>query len=310
MRVLIIGATGQDGSLLAEKYSAQGHLVLGVVSPQSRYEFNRFETLSADLSIKGESRSVLESFKPNRIFHVAAVHSTSVSSKKPNKETLEKIYSCNVEITQNILDWQRFNLESKSIIALSSQMYSNDSSGKYVDETSIFSPRNYYAETKVEALSLIKKYRTNYGTHSSGAILFNHTSNRSKQEFLFPQLAKEILQVLNGVSSKIVLHDPDAELDICDANEVSIGLMRMAELNEPTEIIFASGKSISIGDLITATMRDLSFAGDYTIERQIGNFVSAPSVVGNPEKAFRYLNWRAVKSPAEILLTMINQSRK
>ena len=310
MRVLIIGAAGQDGSLLAERYSAQGHVVLGVGSNWGEAEFNKFEIIDVDLANSDKSRSVFQSFKPDRIFHLAAVHSSSALTEVNLGRTLEKIHSCNVIITQNILDWQRSNLGCKSIIGLSSQMYSFEKSGKYIDESSILDPSNYYAETKVEALSLLRKYRSNYGTQSSGAILFNHTSKRSKPEFLFPQLALQISQVLNGNSSKIVVRDPDAELDICDAIEVSVGLQKMAELEEPTEIIFASGVSIKIRDLISKTMIKLAFFGEYNVEREIGDFVVGSSIIGNPSKALKLLNWRAINSPEEILVGMINLEGK
>lgn len=309
MRVLIIGATGQDGSLLAEKYSELGHVVLGVASNLHRRKSYGFHMVCADLANSDKSRSIFRSFKPDQIFHLAAVHSSSALAEASLEQNHEKIHSCNVLITKNILDWQRSNSDCKSIIGLSSQMYSFEKSGKYIDESSIVDPRNYYAKTKVEALSLLRKYRSNYGTQSSGAILFNHTSKRSKPEFLFPQLALQISQVLNGNSSKIVVRDPDAELDICDAIEVSVGLLKMTELTEPTEIIFASGVSITIQDLISRTMDKLAFFGEYNVEREIGDFVVGPSIIGNPSKALKLLNWRAINSPEEILLRMINEQR-
>jgi len=310
MRVLIIGAAGQDGSLLAEKYSTEGHLVLGIGSSRSSSKANNVEIISIDFANSDKSRSIFESFKPDRIFHLAAVHSSSVLAEKSSERTLKKIRSCNVSITQNILDWQRSNLDSKSIIALSSKMYSYEKSGRNIDESSIFDPHSIYAKTKVEALTLIRKYRVNYGTHSSGAILFNHTSNRSKPEFLFPQLALEIAQVLSGKSTAIVVHDPDAEIDICDADEVCSGLLKMAELEAPTDIIFASGHSIKIRDLISKTMDSLSFFGEYTIERANGDFIANSGIVGNPARALRLLNWKATKSPVEILVGMINSEGK
>ena len=194
MRVLIVGAAGQDGSLLAEKYSEQGDVVLGVGSNLNRHKPYGFDMIYTDLANSDKSKSIFRSFKPDRIFHLAAVHSSSALAEASLERTHEKIHSCNVLITKNILDWQRSNSDCKSIIGLSSQMYSFEKSGKYIDESSIVDPRNYYAKTKVEALSLLRKYRSNYGTKSSGAILFNHTSKRSKPEFLFPQLALQIAE--------------------------------------------------------------------------------------------------------------------
>jgi GDPmannose 4,6-dehydratase len=309
MRILIVGAGGQDGSLLAERCLAQGHEVLGVSSNSQVPGSNGIELIDVDLANSEKSKSLFQFFKPDRIFHLAAVHSSSALTEVNLERTQEKIYSCNLVITQNILDWQRSNLDCRSVIGLSSQMYSFEKSGRYIDETSILDPRNYYGKTKAEAFSLLRNYRSKYGTHSFGAILFNHTSNRSKSEFLFPQLVFSILQVINGKSSKIVVRDPNAELDICDAGEVCAGLSKMAELDVPTDIIFASGVAINIRDLISKTMKNLSFSRDYMIERDVVDFSSAPALIGNPSKALNLLNWKALNSAEEILLRMINENR-
>jgi GDPmannose 4,6-dehydratase len=186
-------------------------------------------------------------------------------------------------------------------------MYSQEMSGVIVDESSLLDPQNFYAKTKAKAFSLIKEYRHHYEIHCSGAILFNHTSNRSKPQFLFPQLATKITQVLNGVSSKIIVRDPDAEIDISDASEVCEGLISLGEIDEPTDIVFASGNSIKIRDLISITMNQLGFRGTYTIESELGAFESAPKIIGNPEKALRLLNWKVANPPEQILIAMIRQ---
>lgn len=309
MRILIVGAGGQDGSLLAEQCLVQGHEVLGVSTNSHAPVSNGIELIDVDLANSDKSRSLFQIFKPDRIFHLAAVHSSSALTEVNLERTQEKIYSCNVVITRNILDWQRFNLECKSIIALSSQMYSFEKSGRYIDESSLLDPRNYYGKTKAEALSLLREYRTKYGTLSSGAILFNHTSSRSKSEFLFPYLALNILQILEGNSSKIVVRDPNAEIDICDAGEVCAGLLKMAELDVSTDIVFASGVAIKIRDLISKTMKNLSFTGDYTIERDAVGFNSPKALIGDPSKALNILNWKALKSAEDILLSMIREFR-
>jgi GDPmannose 4,6-dehydratase len=307
VRVLIVGATGQDGSLLAENFSKDGNSILGITSVNNTTKGNLIETVSLDLAIPENAKSILDEFQPNQIYHLGAVHSSSASTVFLPEETLQQIYACNVMITRNILDWQRSNSESKSVVALSSQMYSREVSGENINESAVLDPHSYYAETKAEAFSLIKEYRSNFGVHVSGAILFNHTSSRSKSQFLFPQLVYKILQVLNGESSKIVVWDPDVELDICDAHELSFGLVGMASLSSPTDIVFARGSSVKLRDLISNTLDALGYSGVYSIEREVGSHLSKSHITGNPEKALKLLNWKANNSPEEILLKMIRE---
>ena len=305
MRILILGVSGQDGSILAEKYRDGGHEVIGVNLKPKANASDGIKVLDFDFSNPNESKALLERFKPDRIFHLAAVHSSSALLDAPIDRNHEAIFRCNVEITRNILEWQKLDKNCTSLIALSSQMYSSNISGRTITETSEFAPRNYYAETKVEALSLIKEYRERYKTKSFGAILFNHTSSRSKAEFLFPQLVTQIREVLEGQRAKLYLQDPDAELDICCAFEICQALVELVELSEPTDYVLARGNSIRIRDLISNVFGILSFDGYYEIVTEKSKNIGESGLVGDSTKVFRALGWKANLSPEEIFLAML-----
>jgi GDPmannose 4,6-dehydratase len=304
MRILVLGASGQDGSIIAEKYTKGGHQVIGVNSSPKTTGSIGIEMLDFDFTNLNESTSLLQAFRPDRIFHLATVHSSSALVEIPVERTRSAIFQCNVEITRNILDWQRLESNCKSVFALSSQMYSSQKSGRVIDETSKFAPQNYYAETKIQALSLIRKYRQKYKTQSFGAILFNHTSTRSKAEFLFPQLVIQIKEILAGKSSTITLQDPDLELDICHASEISYALMELIELCEPTDFVLARGECIKIRDLITNVFGRLSFDGHFEIKKS-GKSIGNLGLIGDSSKAFRTFGWKANLTPEDILLEMI-----
>lgn len=309
MKILIIGAAGQDGSILAENYYANGHDVVGVRSRQGGAACQGFEVLDIDFSNRNESVSLMQRFRPDRVFHLAAVHSSSALIDIPPERTQNNIYLCNVEMTRNILDWQRVDSNCKSVIGLSSQMYSLEKSGRLIDETAEFAPQNYYGETKVAALSLIRKYRRLYETQSFGAILFNHTSNRSKPEFLFPQLVIKMGQILRGESKTLVLREPDAELDISHASEICNALMEIAELGESSDFVLASGGCIKIRDLISNVFLSLSFNGDYQIQRGAEELTSTTGLIGDSSKAFRVFGWKVHLTPEEILVKMLQDAR-
>lgn len=308
MKILILGAAGQDGSIIAENYSDSGHHVIGVSPKPKTASYKGIEILNIDFSNPKESISLLQQFRPNRIFHLAAVHSSSALVDIPIERTRNAIYLCNVEITRNILEWQKVEANCKSVFGLSSQMYSSKRSGRVIDESSEFAPQNYYAETKVQALSLIREYRDLHKTQSFGAILFNHTSNRSKTEFLFPQLVVQIKQILMRKSSTIILREPDSELDICHASEISHALMKLVELDEPSDFVLARGKCITIRNLVANVFSRLSFDGYYEIRKEEGEFSSDSGLTGDSSKALRIFGWKANLTPEDILLEMIDAS--
>jgi GDP-D-mannose dehydratase len=307
MRVLIIGALGQDGSILAELYRSGGHDVLGVVrSPVN--EARNMELLNVDLSDPNQANIVLNRFKPDRIFHLAAVHFSSAVTEVDDAMILRKMRSCHVGITQNVLEWQQVNLGSRFVVSLSSQMYSAEKSGSIVDEYSMLDPKNEYARTKVEAFERLRTYRDKYATQSFGAILFNHTSSRSKPEFLFPQMAHQIARVLSGEASKIVLRDPSAEIDICHAEDICQGLVSLAELSQPVDVVFSSGVATKIQTVVENTLRRLSYSGNYEIAATTENIATRSIVIGNSGRALRLLGWKPNRTPDEILTEMVLES--
>ena len=88
----------------------------------------------------------------------------------------KEIFDLHVGYTKSILEWQLTHPNSKSLFALSSQMYTYSVSNQIIHEETDFSPLNFYGETKAMALELIREYRSKSRVKTSGLILFNHTS--------------------------------------------------------------------------------------------------------------------------------------
>ena len=309
MRVLVTGSTGQDGLYIANKYHADGHKVLGIVSSLNSNKKFEFKTISTNLSNCKLANDILQSFKPDLIYHLAAVHFSSTQLNTSETLNYNQMYSCHVDITQNFLNWQRDNLHCKLLVALSSQMYSANKSGERVFENSIIDPQNYYASTKAMAFEKLKQYRNFYGTHSVGAILFNHTSIRSKNEFLFPQLAKKILNLIERKANEIVLRDPDTQIDITHADEICIGLIKQMNHENPEDFVFSRGSAIRIKNLIFNVLKSLNYQNDVDVVKENISEIGTPTAIGNPEKAFSLLSWKAEKSPEEILQELITKMK-
>jgi len=306
MRILITGVAGQDGTILSEKHLRNGDQVWGSTSVSSLKELKNLQIIDNKLHNPNIANKILNQIKPDRIYHLAARHFNSTSTINIDKETKREMYACHVEITKNILDWQVANPTAKSIVALSSQMYSQNNYETKIDEKSICAPRNYYGKTKTLAFNLIQQYRSEYNVKSYGAILFNHTSIKSKPEFLFPMLAKQMSDIIKGVTNEILLEDPDAKIDICHALEVCEGLFTLMDYEPPCDLVFASGKLTKISDLIQLTFELLEFKNNYTIIRSRGRSESNGNLVGNNGLAARIIGWKVIKTPQEILAEQIS----
>ena len=307
MNVLITGAAGQDGSYIANAYHAAGHEVLGVVPYGTNLRRFPFRTLGTDLASEQNATTLLDRFQPNLIFHLAAVHFSSSALKELEVTDKISMIRCHVNITRNILEWQSRNLDSAAVFALSSQMYSFEKSGKTIDETSPLDPQSHYGETKKSAFLLIKKYREDFGTKSHGAILFNHTSVRSKDGFILPVLASKLRHVILNGTNQISLAEPNAEIDITHSDEICEGLMRQIKLPKSSDLVYARGESIKISDLVLQFLREVKYETPVEIVKNGQKVNSTLALVGDSSKAHALIGWQARKTPLEILLELFHK---
>jgi GDPmannose 4,6-dehydratase len=302
MKILITGAAGQDGSYIADRYHKSGHKVLGILSQNPNSKKHLFETSGIDLVDPVNAHLILDQFQPDLIFHLAAVHFASSEQYLLTTKSKLEMYNCNVEITRNILEWQSKNINSASLFALSSQMYSMERSGIYIKEDSILHPKNEYGESKKRAFDLIKKYRNELNIKCFGAILFNHTSSRNKNQFIFPQIANQLRQLIIEEKVEITLNDPGAEIDISHSDEVCEGMMQLIDLPVGTDLVFSSGKSVKISELIIQFLREMNLNKHVSLIKKLASNNSNKCLIGDATKAYNLIGWKTKRTPLEILL--------
>ena len=309
MRFLITGINGQDGSWLSELLTGSNNEVVGI-STRSAIESSipsSIKVLTMDLSRHDVASEFLNIYKPERIIHLAAVHASSFDMKNFDQSRYDAMWSCHVETTKNLLEWLRTSPNSRIVVALSSQMYGAKIEDLRISETSPLSPINEYGRTKSEAFQLIQNFRQEYEIYATGAILFNHTSLKSKPGFLFPELADQICDIFFGLTQEIRIRNFEALVDICSAFEVCEGLLAMLELPAPTDFVFSSGRLIGVRAIVLEVLDKLRITHPVSLI-SIESYFSRDTLVGDPSRANRILGWKARKTAADILYNMcINQ---
>ena len=301
--VLVIGSSGQDGSILCDLLDADNQAFIAVSRSETRLPDNSTRG-PVDLSIPKEAASFLDEFKPSSIVHLAAVHAPSGSMSRMGDEKFNEMVKCHVDISRNILDWQVENPSSKSIFALSSQMFSADKQEPFINLDSEVNPSTKYGETKAECWDLIKEYRSKKNIKASGLILFNHTSDRSKPNFLFPDIAKQFSNILNTGIRTFKIRDADSYVDIFSAYDLGDGIKKCLDQDESRDYIFSSGKYVKIRSIINETSKLLKIS---ELDEIISTNPSKTSIplYGDIKETINALAWSPKISPSEILASMI-----
>ena len=303
--VLVIGSNGQDGSILCDLLDVDNQAYIAISRSETRLPDNSTRG-PVDLSIPKEAANFLDEFKPSAIVHLAAVHASSGSMARMGDEKYNEMVKCHIDISRNILDWQVKNPESKSIFALSSQMFSADNRDRLVTLESEVKPTSRYGDTKAKCWELIKQYRYREDIDARGLILFNHTSDRSKPEFLFPEIARQLNEVKNAEKKFVTIRDAGARIDIFSAYELGEGIISCLKAKNPQDYIFSSGKHFSIRSIIEETVLSLGLSEldeIRSIELSDGNI----PIHGDISKTAEVLGWSPKLLPSEILSVMVNK---
>ena len=305
MRAIIIGAQGQDGRYVTENLQRAGVEVFGAV----RKKFSHLESspsaqlFEIDMADERFAHEFLNYISPDYIFHLAAIHAPSHSMKTHENEYREAMIACHLGITENLLKWQRNHLRSRSVVALSSQMYvNNPTEGRLINEDTVPDATTPYGDSKIRAWNALKKYRDEFGVQSSGAILFNHTSQRSNSGFLFPTLVDKIHAVLENRSSEIQVVNELAEIDISHAREITDALVKMVLAKNSEDFVLGSGKQESIQEILNKIAIKLQVELKICSENEPQRVQCLKSSIG---KAKSLLGWEPTLAPVQILSEMI-----
>ncbi len=301
--MMVIGAKGQDGSILSRKLELLGHQVVKVSKDLAIYE-DGSELYKIQVPSLVEPRSCftfLESLKPEVILHFAAVHAPNMV--EDGTVLGDMMVDCHVTLTKNLLYWLETNGTSKLVVALSSQMYSPIEAVTRIQESTGVSPSTFYGKTKADAFELIREARALRGVNAAGAIFFNHTSGFSKANFLFPTLAQSIASQINSGDIRLSVRNANAFLDIGSAEEYCDGVLRMLELDFLTDFVFSSNRADQISTIVKDALMSMGYSGNLKVSSSTTDIPNY--VMGDPGKAKEILGWAATSSPGDVLKDMV-----
>jgi GDPmannose 4,6-dehydratase/GDP-4-dehydro-6-deoxy-D-mannose reductase len=204
MRILITGITGMVGSHLAE-YVVREHPAVevhGLVRWRSPLDHlrgcrERLHLHEAELRDLHSLVRLLETVRPDWIFHLAAQSYVSASFRAP-ADTMHT----NVIGTTNLLDAVRLTgLDPKIHICSSSEVYGQVTEDEVpIRETNEFRPASPYAVSKVGEDMVAQQYFLSYGVRTLRTRMFTHTGPRRGDVFAESAFAKQIAEIEAGVT--------------------------------------------------------------------------------------------------------------
>ena len=249
---LITGATGQDGSYLAELLLEEGYEVAGVVRRSSTETAERIAHLAdritlvqADLLDQSSLVGAVAEVQPTEVYNLGAQSFVPTSWRQP---VLTAEFTA-VGVTRLLEAIRRVNPEIRFYQASSSEMFGKVQEVPQTERTPFY-PRSPYGVAKAYGHYITVNYRESYGLFGVSGILFNHESPRRGLEFVTRKITDGVARIELGIASELRLGNLDARRDWGFAGDYVRAMWLMLQQDQPSDFVIATGTAHSVADFV------------------------------------------------------------
>ena len=311
---LITGITGQDGAYLSKLLLDKGYKVVGLIRSSGILNTQKLDYLGithkivfekCDLLNRVEITTMLDKYHPDEIYNLAAQSSVGQSFNKPI-ETL----NFNIISVANLLESIRIHDKSiKFYQASSSEMFGSVNTLP-LEEDSILHPVSPYGIAKASAHWITVNYRESFGIFTTSGILFNHESFLRDEGFVIKKIIKTALAIKHGKQTILEVGNIDIKRDFGYAPKYVEAMYLMMQHDTPDDYIIASGKSLSIREIIYYIFDKLELSKDkIVINQEYFRPNEIENIYGDCSKAKLQLGWEYEMSFFDVLDILIDEEK-
>jgi GDP-4-dehydro-6-deoxy-D-mannose reductase len=295
MKSLITGCAGFAGSHLADYLLAKGEEVvalLGINEDRAniRHIEKQLQIACGDVRDYDRMLEVLQSSRPQRIYHLAAFSSPAESFENP-----QLIYQVNFMGTLNLLAaWLRVGMDCRFLLVSSAEVYGIVPREKLpMREEMELRPLNPYAGSKAAAEILAAQFYRSYGLPIVRVRPFNHTGPRQSSKFVCSKFARQVAEINLGVRPPtIVAGNIHVRRDFSDVQDIVRGYCDLLEKGEPGEVYqLSSGRGISIEAILQTLISFASKPVQVSIDKSLVREGEGAEVWGDHSKAKLAVGW-------------------
>ena len=293
MKVLIIGITGFAGHHLYNElikdtlYDIYGTYYQNVKDADSYTDAKLFK---CDINDGDSIESVIEQCKPEWIFHFGAHVTVQNSFNDPTS-----IFQTNVMGTVNVLESiRKINPDCRILISGSAEEYGKiPQENMPIKETYSLNPVSPYGLSKKMQEELGLLYHKTYGLNIILSRTFHYSGPNQPLGFVFPDFAKQIVDIKNGKQDHIKVGNLSAKRDFTDIRDVVsayVALMKNGTIGEVYNV--CSGRSVAIRNILDM-MRSYS-KGDIevVVDKAKLRPLDIPDFVGDNNKLKKDTGWQ------------------
>jgi len=333
-KAFITGASGQDGSYLAELLLAKGYEVHAIIRRSSVFttrridhilEHPRFKSYHGDLTDSSNLHTLLGRIDPHEVYNLGAQSHVAVSFEVP-EYTAEVDAVGTIRLLDAIKD---LGQKPRFYQASTSELFGGLPGTAPQSEKTAFYPKSPYGAAKLYGYWVTVNYRESYGLFACNGILFNHESPRRGETFVTKKITKAVARIHQGRQDVLTLGNLNAKRDWGYAKDYVECMWLMLQQEQPDDYVIATGKTHSVRDFVSLAFAEvgvrLQWVGSGVEERGIDAATGETRVAidpkyfrpaeveflwGDPSKAASKLGWQPKTSLEELVQIMVQYDLK
>lgn len=309
MRALVTGASGQDGSYLAERLLADGTEVHALTLSGEVPEHLPEDVFlhRGDLCDLAATRSLLADIAPDAVYNLAALSSVAASWEDPD---LSAAVNGGAAVALLESAWQVARAHDKQVafVQCSSAEIFGEPAESPQSESTPLRPVNPYGAAKAYAHLMTGVYRSR-GLHASSLVLYNHESPRRSPRFVTRKITSTVAAIAQGRADELVLGNMDARRDFGWAPDFVDAMVRATRHAHGDDYVIATGTSHSVRDFVAEAFAQVGIEDWSALVRTDPAFLrptDPTELRGDATRAREQLGWQPTVGFTEIVRQMVD----
>lgn len=311
-RAIIIGANGQDGTLLYRMLEEKNYELVGIGRNGTFSNVGAWNDCGhVDIGNFSQVSALVRRVRPDEVYHLAAIHHSSEDKVAEQVCLLEQSYRVNVHSLMNFLEAIRqVSPASRLFYAASSHLFGIP---KIVpqDETTEINPISVYGVTKASGLYLCRAYRKSHNIFTSVGILYNHESRLRGEQFVSRKIVDGAIRCKLDPTHRVIVGDLSSVVDWGYAPDYVDAMHKILALENPDDFIIATGEQHTVKEFAEIAFATVGLDWRNFVEEH-REIITRPGnpFIGNPEKLVQKTGWRRSMDFAAMVQALVNQAEE
>jgi GDPmannose 4,6-dehydratase len=290
MRCLVIGGSGQDGTLISAQLLSEGHAV--VCLSRSPSPLQQVDHRTVDVLNVHAVEQLIAEITPDQIYYLAARHRSSQEHSPPLHIDMAENVAVNATAFAGVLDAiKRHAPKARTVYASSCRIFGRGD-GTLLNESASRNAACAYGISKAVGMAVAEMFRRDRALFVSSAVLFNHESELRGETFVSMKLVRAALAARDDPAYTVHVGSLEDAADWGAARDYVAAMRSIACAADPGDFIVASGRLRTVRDFAEVCFSAVGLDWSRHVKSTVEGPQHSRRLVGDASKLSRRTGWR------------------